>query len=281
MNRRCRETRDQDTSSFQPGETVSRLYPEVHAGGYTRYDGLVEFYTRVNALLDEESRVLDFGAGRGQWAVEPMPRISRQLRAFRDRVGRVVGVDVDDVVLENKSLDEALVVGPGERLPFEDGAFDLVVADYVFEHVDEAHAPQVASELLRVLRPGGWVAARTPNKWGVIGLGARAIPNRRHAAVLSRLQPDRKVEDIFPTRYAMNTRKHLRRLFPEPGAHLYVYGHTTEPLYVGSSPTAWRAASFVDRLTPPRMAPTLMVFVQKAEEKRPVSVPAQRGPAAS
>lgn len=250
--------------AFVPGPTVSRLYPEVAAGGFSRYDGTIEFYTRVNALVDEDSVVLEFGAGRGQWALDPAPPMARRLRGLRGRVRRVVGVDVDDAVLGNPTLDEAIVVEPGTRLPFADGAFDLVVADYVLEHVDAADAPAVAAELMRVLRPGGWLAARTPNKWGVIGIGARIVPNRRHAAVLRTLQPGRQVEDVFPTRYAMNTRRHLRRLFPAPANRLYVYGHTTEPLYVGSSPAAWRVASFVDRLTPPRLQPTLMVFVQRS-----------------
>jgi SAM-dependent methyltransferase len=180
---------------------------------------------------------------------------------LRGRVARVVGTDVDDAVLTNPALDEAHVVPVGAALPFGDGSFDLVVADHVLEHVDEEHAPEVARELLRVLRPGGWLAARTPNKWGLIGIGARAVPNRLHAGVVDRLQPGRKAEDVFPVRYRMNTRKDLRRLFAPHAVH--VYGHASEPTYFGRSPAVWRLAAGVDRVTPPRLRPTLMVFVQK------------------
>ena len=55
----------------------------------------------------------------------------------------------------------------------------------------------------------------------------------------------------------------LRRLFPAPH-DLMVYGHSSEPRYFGESAPAWRVAQFVDRLTPPRLAATLMVFVRKA-----------------
>jgi len=248
--------------SFRPAPTLAHLYPEVRAGGYTRYDGFVEFYTRVNALLDEDSEVLDFGAGRGLWAVEPMPALHKRLRAFHERVRSVHGVDVDPVVLDNQTLASAEVIEPGAPLSFADESFDVVVADHVFEHIDADDAPGVARELIRVLKPGGWLAARTPNKWGFIGLGARAVPNKLHTRALTRLQPDRKAEDVFPVRYSMNTRRHLKRLFAPP-LELVVYGHSSEPTYFGSAAPVWRMVQVVDRLTPPALAPTLMIFVHK------------------
>lgn len=254
---------DDAQQPFQPGETLSRLYPEVGAGGYTRHDGFIEFYTRVGALLTPDSDVLDFGAGRGLWATEPLPALHKRLRAFHERVRAVHGVDVDPVVLDNPTLTSAQVIEPAGRLPFADASFDVVVADHVLEHVAVEDAPVVSAEILRVLRPGGWLAARTPNKWGMIGIAARAVPNDLHTRVLRRLQPERKAEDVFPVRYSMNTRRDLERYFGEPH-QLVVYGHASEPTYFGTSVVAWRAAQLADRLTPPRLAPTLMVFVQKA-----------------
>lgn len=248
--------------TFQPNPTLRRLYPEVRAGGYTRYDGFIEFYTRVNALLEPDSRVLDFGAGRGLWATEPLPALHKRLRAFHERVAEVHGVDVDPVVLENKSLTSAQVISPGDALAFDDASFDVVLADHVLEHVAREDAQQVAGELLRVLKPGGWLVARTPNKWGIIGVGARAVPNSLHTRALTKLQPERKAEDVFPVRYSMNTRRQLKRLFPEPH-ELVVYGHASEPTYFGHAAPAWRVAQLVDRVTPPRLAPTLMIFVRK------------------
>ncbi len=250
------------SDQFEPPPPLVRLYPEANIGGYTKLDGLVEFYTRIGTLVDEQSEVLDFGAGRGIWAFEGTTELHRRLRTLRGRVGRVVGTDVDPVVTTNPTLDEAHVVGLGDPLPFEPGTFDLVIADHVLEHVNREDAPDVAADIMRVLKPGGWLAARTPNKWGMIGLAARAVPNRLHVPVLRRLQPGRQAEDVFPVRYEMNTRKDLRRLFAPHAVH--VYGHASEPRYFGSSPTAWRLAAGVDRMTPGRLAPTLMIFVQKA-----------------
>jgi SAM-dependent methyltransferase len=242
--------------------TRESLYPEVAAGGFTRHDGFVDFYVRVGSLIDNTTRVLDFGAGRGEWADGRLSDFHREIRDFRGRAKEVVGVDVDPVVLENATLDRAHVITAGEPLPFEPGSFDLVVADHVLEHVAPEDAPAIVAELERVLAPGGWFAARTPNKWGMIGVGARVVPNRLHVAVLRGLQPGRLAKDVFPTRYAMNTRKHLKRLFAA-NWDLYVYGHASEPQYAGQNAAAWRVAAFIDRLTPPRMLPTLMIFARR------------------
>lgn len=243
---------------------MSRIYPEVAVGGFSRMDGTVEFYNRVNALLRPDSCVLDFGAGRGQWSRSDYSARARELQWLKGKVACVVGADVDDAVLSNPSVDEAVVLDPDGPLPFADGAFDVVVADYVLEHIPEEQADHVASELSRVIRAGGWLAARTPNRRGMIALGGRLVPNRQHTTVLRRLQPDREEQDVFPTVYAMNTRAALRRVFPAPKHELYVYGYTVEPTYFGRSAAAWRVGTLVNRLTPPALAAILMVFVHKA-----------------
>lgn len=253
-----------------PGDELSprqrtelRLYPEMAAGGYSRHDGFVDFFQRVRALLGSNSSVLDFGAGRGSWSLGGLAPLHVQLRDLRGSVARVVGVDIDPVVLQNQTLDETILIEPGDPLPFSDASFDLVLADYVLEHVSRTDAPEVAAELARVIKPDGWLAARTPNRWGLLAITARLVPNRLHVAVLKLLQPHREAVDVFPTRYAMNTRRDLRRLFPEPEWTLVVYGQVGLQQYAGSSPLAWRLAAFIDRLTPPRFAPTLMVFARK------------------
>lgn len=254
---------DHMNQEFTPHVALAKLYPEVAAGGFTRHDGFVEFFLRANSLLPDKATILDFGAGRGAWTDAPLAPIHRELRDFGRRGHTVVGTDVDPVVLENPTLDESYVVSVGAPLPLDDGRFDLVIADHVLEHVTASDAPAVAAEISRVLRPGGWFAARTPNKWGMIATCARLVPNALHAKVLTVLQPGRQEKDVFPTRYAMNTRRDLRRLFPADTWDLAVYRHASEPQYVGRSTIAWRIASFIDQVTPPPLLPTLMVFARK------------------
>lgn len=105
------------------------------------------------------------------------------------------------------------MIEPGARLPYPDNHFDLIVSRYVLEHV--ADADFVASELRRVLKPGGHFCAITPNRWGYVALGAALIPNFLHVAVLKAVQPEKRAEDTFPTRYRMNTPRDISRLFGE------------------------------------------------------------------
>ena len=245
---------------FEPDATLARVYPEAVVGGFSRIDGAIEFYTRINALVDAKSRVLEVGAAR-TWTEEPVAEMSRTLRMLRGRVAEVVGADVDPVVRSNMAVDRAVVLRQAAPLPFEDASFDLVIADGVLERIDADDADRVADEFVRVLKPGGWLAARTPNKWGPTGLGARIL-HGLHTRLLAFLQPDRPVEDVSPLHFAMNSRAALRRLFSSQ--RVIAYGHTGEPAAGGRSAVVWRIADVLGRLTPRRFAPTLMIFVQKS-----------------
>src|SRR5690242_15834191 len=96
---------------------LERLFPESQIDGYTRIDGTVTFFTRVNSLLTSEARVLDYGAGRGEW-LQDSSVTRRNLRNLRLKVAEVVGIDIDAAVSSNESLDRALVIKDGAPLPF-------------------------------------------------------------------------------------------------------------------------------------------------------------------
>lgn len=241
--------------------TKRRFYPETGAGGFSSVDGTVEFYTRVNALLRPDMAVLDFGAGRGAWTEDAQAPYRRGLRMLKGKVRKVVGIDIDDAIHANPALDEALVREADRPLPFADAEFNLILTDFVFEHVTTPEI--VARELDRVLKPGGWLCARTPNRFGYIALGATLAPALLHHRLLRRAQPGRQSRDVFPAVYRMNSPARLRRLFPPARYDDYSYAHNAEPAYFGGSVAAWRAMRLLFRLLPPALGAALFIFKQK------------------
>jgi len=234
--------------------------PEVIAGGFTRLDGAIEFYSRVHSLIPPDAIILNFGAGRGERGIEDPIDFRRRLYDLRAVDRTVIGVDIDPIVSTNPLVNEAHIL-TNERLPLPDSSVDMVVAEWVFEHVDNPRA--VSKELARVLKPGGWICARTPNRYGYIGIGARIVPNRIHTSVLKRSQPHRKAIDVFPTRYRMNTKYRLRKLFPSPCFTHATYCPIIDPPYFGRSRILITLVRGLSRLQPESLGPLLCVFIKK------------------
>ncbi len=250
-----------DLSKESPRHRLERLvYPEANVSGFPHREQEVAFYTQVAALLRPEDVVLDFGAGRGEF-IDTDPSAYRVwLQNFRGRCAHVDGCDPDPVVFQNPTLDDAAVIEIGQSLPYPDERFDLIVSRYVFEHIA---APEwAARELLRVLKPGGWICVMTPNKWGYVALGARVVPNRLHVRVLSRVQPGRPAKDVFPTVYKLNRPSAIRRYFGH-GADVYHYSTSAVPSYHFGRLVLMRLLQLVHRLTPPMFDVGLRFFIRK------------------
>ena len=100
--------------------------------------------------------VLDLGCGPGTITADLAGLVAP---------GRVVAVDSAASILARAratcagaGAEVAFAAAQGERLPFRDGAFDVVHAHQVLQHV--ADPVRVLREMRRVCRPGGVVAAR-------------------------------------------------------------------------------------------------------------------------
>jgi SAM-dependent methyltransferase len=117
--------------------------------------------------LQRGERLLDLGSGPGRHAFEAM------------RLGaRVTALDYSAADLKDLSAVAGAMLEGGEvpidcwagvangdalDLPFPDGAFDRVVVSEVLEHIwDDERA---LTEIARILRPGGRVAATVPTRW--------------------------------------------------------------------------------------------------------------------
>ncbi len=108
--------------------------------------------------------ILDMGAGAGRHAFE----------AYR-RGARIVALDSSSAELKDVSamfgaMDQGgeapaggmavAVNGDARTLPFPDATFDRIITSEVLEHIDED--VMALDELVRVLKPGGTLAATVP-----------------------------------------------------------------------------------------------------------------------
>jgi len=121
----------------------------------------VEFLDRLTIASGAE--LLDVACGSGQLA----------LVAAR-RGARVTGVDIATNAIEaarGRAASEGLVArfddGDAEALPYPDASFDVVAT--IYGAMFAPRPDRVASELLRVCRPGGTIAMANWTKEGFIG----------------------------------------------------------------------------------------------------------------
>jgi SAM-dependent methyltransferase len=208
---------------------VAQYRPEAQAGGILRDDGEIHFFTRVNALLRPDMTVLDFGAGRGHIFLEETTSYRTRLSKIQGKVRAVVGVDVDDGILKHPFLDKRIVVQPGSPLPIEDSSIDVLIAHWVLEHITDPKFFE--TECLRILKPGGWICARTPHRWGYIGLIANFLPDKLQRLLLRHIRPSMEDEDKFPTVYKLNTKKALSKYFDQERWENFSYGLNSTPRY--------------------------------------------------
>jgi SAM-dependent methyltransferase len=127
-----------------------RSIEEMHWWLTARRRLLLDFLRRVCRGFSAPPRLLDCGCGTG--------RLLRHLAEFARPVG------VDDWPHRAPAGDEAgrcaFVRARIEELPFGDGAFDVVCAFDVLEHLDDDAAALL--RLRRLLRAGGYLVLSVP-----------------------------------------------------------------------------------------------------------------------
>ncbi len=156
-------------------------------------------------------RWLDVGCG---YQILPFWAMSEDAqRELVSSVGMLTGIDVDERIKDHPLLTYR-VEGLGGTLPFRDGTFDLVTANMVVEHIEKPE--NFLADIGRVLRPGGRFLFHTPNILFWVTFLAYLTPDAVKKPIIWKLER-RHPEDVFPTRYTLNTPWRIERLAAQAG----------------------------------------------------------------
>jgi SAM-dependent methyltransferase len=122
----------------------------------------VDILRNLDVTVNGNTRVLDLGCGAGL-----------MVKAGRDKGFRFFGCGYQLYDAHEPAAQELIELGVLRqitdnpyRLPFEEGFFDVVISDQVFEHVMDY--PATLREMHRVLKPGGVFLHIFPSKYKVI-----------------------------------------------------------------------------------------------------------------
>jgi len=193
----------------------------------------------VRSHITPQSRILDLGCGRGG-----------VVELFWRDVELAAGLDPDSPSLtEHRAQGMPVIRGVGERLPFVDESFDLIVCLWVLEHLrDPAEAFR---EMRRVLRPRGHFVFVTPNMRNPLMLANRigkALPSLQR-----RLVPrfyGREEADTFPVQYRANTVEAIRSHTRAAGLQVYDLRVVPDPTYLAMNSMMFNASVMSERLMP-------------------------------
>jgi|SRR5215471_3326607 len=198
---------------------------------------------------------LDVGCGwhcDWPWALEREKSLTN--------TANVHGLDPDwQAIVRHRSIHRR-VVGIIEALPYAAQSFDVVSANVVVEHLKY---PGIAfAEVFRVLRPGGVFVFRTPSARSYFVRVARRLPQELKLWLASRVIERRKVEDIYPAHYRVNTPEVLQEICKLVGFRRLNITITTTRGVLGRFPRLNR----IERLMAKRFSAaegTLLVEAQK------------------
>ena len=142
------------------------------------------------ARLARMKRVLDAGCGTGYGSAE-----------LAKHALHVTGVDFSEDAVNAaaetyKALNLEFRVGRCEALPGDDGAFDLVVAFEVIEHLADWRS--LLTEARRLLSPGGQFVVSTPNKSYYADQRDKTGPNPFHEHEFEFAEFEAALKDVFP-----------------------------------------------------------------------------------
>lgn len=147
----------------------------------------------INSALKPDWVLLDAGCGRE----------APVLRKYTGKVGKLIGIDCEEFASPIPGIE--LVRGDiGNMDSIDSNSIDMVISRAVLEHIQNPEL--VLKEINRVLKLNGNFVFLVPNLYDYSSIISLLVPNKYHPQIVSKVE-GRKVDDVFPTYYKINTKK--------------------------------------------------------------------------
>jgi SAM-dependent methyltransferase len=135
-------------------------------------------FTSILSFIEENGigdsgRLLNIGANQSLDVESQLPK-----KGFSCKVDRI---DIDDCLVEHPNVGECHVCSVESMNDIPSNAYDLAFSRWVLEHVDDLD--RAASEVARVLKPGGMFISSIPNPTALEYRVAKATPLWFHKLV--------------------------------------------------------------------------------------------------
>jgi SAM-dependent methyltransferase len=241
------------------------FYPGIETIGLSPIDGTIQFYSKINYLIKANSIALDYGAGRG--AQLECDAWKQQLLLLQPKCTTRIGCDVDPVVFGNPYIDKAVLLDKTEnfRIPLDDQSVDVVLADWVIEHLPDPFS--AFNDIHRVLKKGGWFFARTGNLWHYSYALAKILGEKIVSEkIIAHIQPEREERDVFVKFFRANTSHSLKKLCRRARfSRTYIHGWEPEPGYLKINSGIYALGALYQRAASIGLLPraTLLLYSQK------------------
>lgn len=214
-------------------------------------DTLVIFSRLFGEVAKANTNLLDLGCGRANVVIDD----------HRAKIARAVGIDANmEAVAGNDQLDE-IVVGNVNELPFADASFDVVISQWMLEHLE--YPEKAFAEVCRVLKPGGYFLFVTPYAYSSIILAKRFVGSALTKRILKRLY-GREEADCFQTYYRANTEKDLVDKLAKAGFKNGTIVKNPDSSYWAFNRAVYKVALLVEKLFPKQATMHLVGVFKRA-----------------
>lgn len=165
-------------------------YPEVQA----------EILALLHSVPD--AVLLDAGCGNGHELCGWLPFIKEGM-----------GIDISaENVQKGKGCNLKLIRGDVHRTPFRASSFDIIIANYVVEHIGEP--TEFVQEMARILRSRGVLTIIAPNVQSPMPLMTKVVSHKWQKRIKKYFTRE---EEAYPVYYRLNTVSVLNQTMVDQG----------------------------------------------------------------